>query len=80
MPLHNLFKIMKADMKESAFYNTSWQVQYFPLFMNTDAGKKREINDAPLLRKECFYKLLFLFLIPKLLMQMSRESAERKKL
>lgn len=44
MPLHNLFKIMKADMKESAFYNTPWQVQYFPLFMNTDAGEKRETH------------------------------------
>lgn len=44
MPLHNLFKIMKADMKESAFYNTPWQVQYFPLFMNTDAGEKRETD------------------------------------
>lgn len=33
---------MKADMKESAFYNTSWQLQYFPLFMNTDAGKREK--------------------------------------
>lgn len=31
-------------MKESAFYNTPWQVQYFPLFMNTDAGEKRETH------------------------------------
>lgn len=42
MPLHNLFKIMEFDMKESALYNTSWQVQYFPLFMNAGAGKKKE--------------------------------------
>lgn len=41
MPLYNLLKIMEVDVKESAFYNTSWQVQYFPLFMNAGAGKKR---------------------------------------
>lgn len=85
MPLHNLFKIMKADMKESAFYNTPWQVQYFPLFMNTDAGEKRERNDAFFffffLRNSYLKKLFmfFLFLIPKLLMQKSRKTSERKK-
>lgn len=51
MPLHNLFKIMEFDMKESALYNTSWQVQYFPFFMNAGAGKKKiEMSEGFFLR------------------------------
>lgn len=52
MPLHNLYKIMEVDKKESAFYNASWQVQYFPLFMNASAGKKRGMSEGFFLRNK----------------------------
>lgn len=68
-------------MKESAFYNTSWQVQYFPLFMNAGAGKKGEMSEGFFLRNE-YLKPYFVFspLIPKLLMQKSRATGGRKTL
>lgn len=50
MPLHNLFKIMEFDMKESTLCNTSWQVQYFSLFMDSGAGKKIEMSEGFFLR------------------------------
>lgn len=37
---------MEFDVKESALYNISWQVQYFPLFMNAGAGKKIEMSEG----------------------------------
>lgn len=37
-------------MKESTLYNTSWQVQYFSLFMNSGAGKKIEMSEGFFLR------------------------------
>lgn len=59
MPLHIVFKIMEVDMKESAFYNTSWQVQYFPLFMNSGAGKKIEMSDIFFLETNILFYVFF---------------------
>lgn len=59
MPLHIVFKIMEVDMKESAFYNTSWQVQYFPLFMNSGAGKKIEMSAIFFLETNTLFYVFF---------------------
>lgn len=76
MPLHNLFKIMEFDMKESTLYNTSWQVQYFSLFMNAGAGKKIEMSEGFFLRS-IFYGF-FPLLIAKLSAEEQRNWRAKK--